>query len=246
MTQQETGQDVLLSIFNASTGYERFDPDIVETSPSFGDIKSFAECLANAKTEKDLQSFISDNPRILTGNFGAGDDSVLAVLTKPAIGTQYFADYAVITVGQGARPIHLVEIEPANVSLFTKSGDRARRLNGAFTQVRNWTSWISANQSTFIKDIFQKMEMLPDPPGRAVNGSYRRRKFSEIKSAWEMFSGYDGPLFDCTIIIGRWSKLTSEQRKALIAQNLHDSYLARVITFEQLARSSFQRPLRNF
>ena len=106
-------------------------------------------------------------------------------------------------------------------------------------------SWISANRDTFVRDIMRKIEKLPDPPERASNGSFRRRSYKEIENVWKGFGGFEEPFIDCKIVIGRWSQLDADARKALIAQNKHDGALAETVTYEQLARSSFQRPLRN-
>jgi hypothetical protein len=48
------------------------------------------------------------------------------------------------------------------------------------------------------------------------------------------------------VVIGRWSQMTERDRRNLIAQNRHDDKLAKVITYEQLARTAYERPFRNY
>ena len=175
-----------------------------------------------------------------------GDDSVLAFITKPPIGVSYRADFAILQYGQGGCCIHLIELEPSGERLFTKAGDRAKRHNGALTQCRNWTSWANMNKATFVKDTLESVRTLPLYPERAQNGSFRRRDFARIEAAWRGFGGYDDPFIQCTVVIGRWSQMTQKDRRNLIAQNRHDDKLAKVITYEQLARTAYERPFRNW
>jgi hypothetical protein len=238
-------QETLSAIFTADTGYSSEDADVLQTSPNYSEISEFAELLSANPDEETLQQFVSRHPKLLMGLYGWGDDSVLAFLTKPTIGTRFRGDFALLQYGQGGCVIHLVELEPSSERLFTKNGHRAKRHNGAITQCRDWTGWIQANKATFVRDLLETVRMLPEFPDRSSNGSFRRRDYTAIESAWRGFGGFDDPQIQCTIIIGRWSQMTLEERRHLVTQNRHDDKLAKVITYEQLARTAFERPTRN-
>lgn len=243
---KESIEATLAGIFSADTGYSRTDTDVISTSPNYGDLRAFAEVLSTSSSEEDLQKYLTENPKFVMGMFGWGDESVLAFLTKPQIGTRYRADFAVLQMGQGGCDINLIELEPSSVQLYTQDGNRAMRHNGAWTQVRDWTAWIEANKSTFVREVMETVRNVPAFPERSENGSFRRRGFEEIEQAWRAFGGFEHPSISCTIVIGRWSNLTTEERRNLIVQNKYDGQLAQTITYDQLARSSFERPLRNW
>jgi hypothetical protein len=235
---------VLGEIFCAQTGYSSRDADVLATTPSFSVIRRLAALLAASPAEEALQVFIKTNPALLMGLYGWGDDSILAFLTKSNIGTRYRCDFCVLQYGQGGCSIHLVEIEPSKERLFTRAGARARRHNAAWTQVRMWTEWANANKDSFIRELLETVRQLPEFPKRAPNGSFRRRSYAELETLWRGFGGFDAPTIDGTIVIGRWSRMTTAERRHLLTQNQYDNKLARVITYDQLARSAYERPLR--
>ncbi len=243
---QNAHQKVLAEIFTADTGYARDDADVLQTCPNYVDLVAYAELLSTDPSEEALQQFIERCPQFLMGLYGWGDDSVLAFVTKPAIGVSFRADFALLQYGQGGCCIHFVELEPSAERLFTKAGHRAKRHNGAFTQCRDWMSWANMNKTTFVRDVLASVRELPLYPERSHNGSFRRREFAQIESAWRGFGGYDDPFIQCTIVIGRWSQMNEKDKRHLIAQNRHDDKLAKVITYEQLARTAYERPFRNF
>jgi hypothetical protein len=243
---QKDTATILSEIFNADTGYARTDADVLQTCPNYADLVSFAELLSSDPREEVLQQFIEQHPQFLMGLYGWGDDSVLAFLTKPAIGVRFRADFGLLQCGQGGCCIHLVELEPSTERLFTQDGHRAHRHNSALTQCRDWNSWFHPNKATFVRDVLDIVRTLPLYPDRSPNGSFRRRDYGSIEAAWRGFSGFDDPFIQCTVVIGRWSQMTPDERRHLLTQNRHDDKLARVITYEQLARTAYERPFRNY
>ncbi len=243
---QSQHEKILAEIFSSDTGYARDDADVLQTCPNYADLVTYAELLSTDPSEEELQQFIERCPQFLMGLYGWGDDSVLAFVTKPAIGNSFRADFALLQYGQGGCCIHLVELEPSSESLFTKAGHRAKRHNGAFTQCRDWMSWANVYKPTFVRDVLASVRDLPLFPERSHNGSFRRRKYAQIEAAWRGFGGFEDPFIQCTIVIGRWSQMTDKAKRHLIAQNRHDDKLAKVITYEQLARAAYERPFRNF
>lgn len=237
-------EKVISEIFDADGGYSSLDHDVLITSLSYSKLREFALMLAESPPEERMQKFLKEDPRILMGLYGWGDDSVLAFLTKPPIGNSYRADFGVLQYGQGGCFVHLIEIEPCGERLFTKAGDRAKRHNGALTQVRDWKGWVESNKQTFVKDLMTSVRGLPRYPDRAENGSFRRQDYDLIERSWRGFGGFEYPVIDYTIVIGRWAKLSSKEKKDLILQNQYDDKLAKVITYDQLARMAFERPFR--
>jgi hypothetical protein len=71
------------------------DPSVYKKhilSPGFKALSAFAELLANAPAEEEIQRFLATWPQFLMAVFGTRDDGDLALLYKPPIGTKFFAD----------------------------------------------------------------------------------------------------------------------------------------------------------
>jgi hypothetical protein len=143
-----------------------------DLSPGFPEIKKLAALLARDASEGRLQEFLQKHPRFLMALFGFADSSTLAFVTKPNIGLGHIADFMVVAFGQGGFGFHLVEIERANVPLFTKKGTPAREYQTALGQVDDWRQWIEPNFRTFANDMLAKAKGLPKWPKRASNGSF--------------------------------------------------------------------------
>jgi hypothetical protein len=236
-TEQELSQ-----IFGKASGWSLEELNRIKMCPGFEDIKALAMLLSKKPTEEQLQLFLEGRPQFLLGLHGHGDDSDLAFLTKPAIGSFYNADYAVLNVAQGGCSIHLIEIERADVALFTQKLSPGKALRSPMTQIRDWDQWISVNQQTFIRDILSIVTQLPLFPNRSCNNSFRLRSPESVESAWQHFGGYKHPHIKYTIIIGRWSRLSRQEQERLIFMNARDGSLHQIFTYDQLARRAYSRP----
>jgi len=237
----ESTRDVLDSIFSSDTGYSEIDRRALNQAPTYGEVLDFAEILTQSPSEEDLQVFIRDHPRFLLSMDGFADDSVLALLTKPPIGTNYYADFALLRFGQGGCCVHLVELEPADASLFTKKLSPARRYQDAITQVTDWNQWIRPNLSTFVLDLIDRAKLSPKYPERSANGSFRTRDSSSLEDCWRGFGGFDQPFIKFSIVIGRWARLEEPERKRLVTMNRNDGFFD-TFTYDQLVRRGMERP----
>jgi hypothetical protein len=170
-----------------------------------------------------LQIFLENNVGFLTGLLGTPDNSDLAILFKPPVGTQYRADFCVLQASQGGALAHLFEIETSHEPLFAQKGNPSRRLATAENQIENWRIWINRNAVHFAKELIREAKNVP-LLGEDKSGNGRGFRLAEeerIETTWSSFGGFDEPYFSYTIIIGRWSDLTSEDKQRLISRNRH-------------------------
>lgn len=238
----ESARDILDAVFSTAFAEPNAERVVLEQSPSYGEIFDFVELLSNEPSEEELQSFISSHPRLLMGLFGFCDDSILAVIAKPNIGGHFFADFGVLLFGQGGCTVALVELEPVNARIFTKRLSPARRYQQSIAQVQEWNDWIRRNMRTFVDDIVKAGMRLPLFPETSHNGSFRTKPSQYIHNTWDGFEGFDDPYILNTIVIGRWSKLSSEERARFISNNRHNSKLYQTYTYEQMIRRGIERP----
>lgn len=206
-------------------------------TPAGPELYAICELLAERPREEELQIFLEQNVGFLTGLLGTPDNTDLAVLFKPAIGTQYRADFCVLQASQGGALAHLFEIETSHEPLFTQKGNSSRRLALAESQVENWRIWISRNAVHFAKELVREAQRLPLLDGSIMNGrGLRLTDESRLETIWRSFGGFDEPFFSYTIIIGRWSDLSSQDKQRLISRNRHGGSHLRIFTYEQVAR----------
>jgi hypothetical protein len=234
-------QRVLEQIFGADATPD-IRPKPSAMAGSFGDVVAFAELLSRDASEEELQQFLTEQPQMLRGAMGYAQNLDLGFVTKPAIGTRYRADFAVLSYDQGGCDIHLIELERASAPLFTRKDTPAQRLQSAMGQVRDWDAWIRPNQRTFVRDLIDHAKTLPVLPKRHTNGSIIRVTPDHLEEAWRHFGGFDQPGIRYTIVIGRWGQLSEEHRKRLVYMNQRDGAVQQIRTFDQVARRSYSRP----
>jgi hypothetical protein len=237
----DSKEEVLRQIFHRDLGWFSPSEDQAEEVASIGQLEAFAELLGQEPPEERLQAFLASQPQIITGNFGWGDDSTLALFVKPRIGTRFVADFSVLHFGQGGCTVHLLELERSAGRLFNRDLSQALDLRRAIKQIEDWQQWITENRDTFVRDAVSAAQKLP-LRGRENPSSYRTREGAEIEQMWTSFGGFSDPVVQFHIIMGRWALLSRDEQKRLIFLNRQRSSLFDITTYDQLARRAFDRP----
>ena len=187
--------------------------------------------------EELLQQYLEGNIGYSTGLFGSPDNSDLAVLFKPNVGIQFRADFCVLQAHQGGAVAHLVEIESCHERLFTNDGKPSRRLSGALAQLEDWRICIGANSSyhsgEFVRSAMETRLLSDD--GQTTRG-VRFVKAESLKRIWSAFGGMDEPFFTYTVLIGRWSCLSPNEKARIINRNRSGG--PKIYTYEQVARNA--------
>jgi len=127
-------------------------------------------CNSNCK-EAELHEFLKQNLFLFYNSIEVHHPK--GIYSKVCLGATYETDFVTYYDKTSGRYWVLIEIEPPNMPLFTKSGDPSRYLTHAIRQVTDWQSWIANNLAyarTFLTDIL-------DPIGVVVIG--RRDSLTE-------------------------------------------------------------------
>lgn len=207
----------------------------------FPDILALARLLQGDPPEAQLQTLLTQRPQFLLGHFSRGDDGDVGFITKPRIGNKN-ADFAVFNLGQGGCTVGLVEIERPGSRLFTKKLTPARTLQTAIGQIQDWHQWLSLNGSVFVHDSIELLETLPEFPSSSSNGSFRVGNSGDLAASWREFGGFDLPIFEFCIVIGRWSKLSKREKDRLLHLNRSNEF-RQIQTYDQLVRRAYSRPI---
>lgn len=235
-------EQTLREIFSEADHIQDIEPNLSVISASFDDVVALAYLLPDANKEEVLQQEIAKRPQLLIGSLGYAQSKDLAFLTKPLIGTQFKADFALLSSDQGGCDVHLIELETADVQLFTQNNTPAKRLQSALGQIADWDEWIQRNTATYIRDLIDHCKKLPQCPEKSENGSFRLVDAKRLENTWRGFGGFDHPTFWYTVVIGRWSQLSDKHRKRLIYLNKKNGVHQQIRTYEQIARRSYSRP----
>jgi len=237
---------VLQEIFSGTLDLDDLVADRNALFPNYEDVNALAEVLASNASEEEYQRALEAHPSLVLGAFGHGQSSDLAFLSKPKISSLFVADFAVLSYDQGGCKVCLLEIERATARVFNQAGRPARDLQYAMGQVRDWDRWISSSRRSFVKELVLHASRLPVYPETAANGSFLTVAPEALETTWRDFDGYDNPVIEYAVLIGRWSKLTQDERDRLRHMNQRDATLCRIWTYDQLVRRAVMRPAIRF
>jgi hypothetical protein len=211
--------------------------------PTFDDAVAFAKLLLTNPLEEDFQRFLVDRHHLVLRATQSGDDNTQGLLSKPPIGIFKKADFCVFRIGQGGCSIIFVEIENAIDILFNKDLTFSKKMRVARNQVDDWKQYIATSHGTVVKDLVKILKESPMYPEKSPTGSFRLREPERIEQAWNGFGGYENCYIGYYIIIGRWSKLSQEEKERLIYLNNENRANGVYIrTYEQIIRKAFDGP----
>ncbi|WP_075207436.1 Shedu anti-phage system protein SduA domain-containing protein [Archangium violaceum] len=102
--------------------------------------RDFENLLKKSPPEEALHQFVVKHP-VLLEEFGGP-----LYISKPSLGRDYTADFAVRTVGNGIFWT-FIELERSSHPLFTRQGLPSKALNTAIMQINQWFSWLRDHAS---------------------------------------------------------------------------------------------------
>jgi hypothetical protein len=117
--------------------------------PITGIAERFESVLDTAIREETLQTFLTENPIVLTRQLPHCHFAV----PKFRFGGKYVSDFLLPQMASSGTTWVLVELEPANAQLVTQSGHLADRVRTGIQQVRDWRDWLMDNRDEAIRPI---------------------------------------------------------------------------------------------
>ena len=119
----------------------------VRPVPISGLVERFAEVVFSAEREEDVQKFLSENPYILSEQL----PHCHHVIPKFRFGGKYISDFLLPEMASSGTTWILVELEPTNTQLVTKTGHLAERVREGLQQVKDWRDWLMDNRDEAIR-----------------------------------------------------------------------------------------------
>jgi Domain of unknown function (DUF4263) len=233
---------------------EIFDPTIFPDEiprsehykpPTFKDVQEIAQIIIDDGTEESFQKYFNKNPHFLFRAIPSSGDTICGLLIKPPIGNFFYADYAIVTVGQGGCGITLIELERPSDKLFTKKLTPAQKFQTALGQINDWNEWLVSNKQTFANTILTLLKKAPQYPKTDKNGSFKCLPNIRIENCWKGFGGYEDCYIGNLLVISRWSNLDEKEKKRLLFHNSKNrQHFFQIRTYDQLIRKGYDGPNR--
>ena len=116
----------------------------------------FLNVLDNAKKESDVQRYIKNNkkwfiPGSILKNYDFGHHEAY-LLSEPALGKEYRADYMLLGRNSIGYHIVLVEFEDVNIDyVLSVRNTESESVRNGLTQIQDWKRWMDNNREYFIR-----------------------------------------------------------------------------------------------
>lgn len=120
--------------------WERFA--VTRPKDPLGLVDKFERLLDKDPPERDVQSFLEDNPWLLSEQL----PHCHFILPQFSLGGQYVPDFIAPERSSGGTQWFLIEIEKPRAQLVTKKGLFAETVRHAIQQVQDWKMWLNDNQ----------------------------------------------------------------------------------------------------
>jgi hypothetical protein len=119
---------------------------------------NFLDVLNSALKENDVQKYIKTNqkwfiPGSLFRNYDFGHHEAY-LLSEPALGAEYRADYMLLGRNSIGYQIVLVEFEDVNIDyVLSSSNTEAESVRKGLSQIQDWKRWMDDNRAYFINSV---------------------------------------------------------------------------------------------
>jgi hypothetical protein len=113
---------------------------------------SLRAAMRKGQTERGVAHWLKQNPLIISHSVG-GEGFAKMVAAEFRFGADYRADFVALGRFSGGFSIHLIELEPPDAQLFTRSGKPAKRLNEAISQVDSWRTFIDRHRDSVLHEL---------------------------------------------------------------------------------------------
>jgi Shedu protein SduA, C-terminal len=175
--------------------------------------------------ERDAHAALKMRPRVLWLAFSHGWHENI-VLSEFRFGTEFRADFLLLSAHSGAWHATFIELEPPSARLYLKDGTESVLLRRALRQVKDWANWLRKNDSSFRQDLRRALEEAA-------------KKDRDIETNPSNYSGnhlLDPRTVVCdhyVIVIGRRQQLTPMDQERRSTESIHTQGLE-IATYDRL------------
>lgn len=106
-------------------------------------VEAFADVVASARVEADVQRYLAANPALLIQPLSGGHGRW--VIPQQRLGSEFVTDFLLAERSSVGFEWTAVELENPNLRMFTNLGDPSRHLTHAVRQIMDWRIWLTDN-----------------------------------------------------------------------------------------------------
>jgi len=117
--------------------------------PNVNIMIEYEKVIDSAKDERPIQTFISQNPEIISQIQYGGKGNW--VFPKPKFGCEYVPDFIICTEDSAGFHWVLVELENPTYNALRKDGQQTAHLSNAIKQINDWRIWLRKNVA-YVRD----------------------------------------------------------------------------------------------
>ena len=120
--------------------------------------KQFKQILDDEKsTETDAMRFIKSYPMLMVRLFNVSWN-YYRVFPEFQLGTEYRADFMVLSADSGSWHSVFIELEGPNDQIYLKKGGPAKKLRAAQLQISDWQKYVRAHGDTVKQEIARRLK----------------------------------------------------------------------------------------
>src|SRR2546426_4364959 len=175
--------------------------------------------------ERDVHTALKTLPRVLWLAFSHGWHENV-VLSEFRFGTEYRADFLLLSAHSGAWHATFIELKPPNARLYLKDGTESVPLRRALRQVKDWANWTQKNDGSFRQDLRRALEETAkkDRDIEKNPSNYSGNRLLDPRTV--VFDHY-------VIVIGRRQELTARDQERRSTESIHTHGLE-IATYDRL------------
>ena len=111
-----------------------------------------------SSTETDAMRFIKQYPMLMVKLFNVSWN-YYRVFTEFPLGTDYRADFMVLSADSGSWHAVFIELEGPNDRIYLKNGEPAKKLRGAQKQIDDWKKYFKSHHDSIKHEISKRLEI---------------------------------------------------------------------------------------
>lgn len=110
-------------------------------------------------TEREIHAFLKKYPYVLIHLFNTSWD-LYKIFPEFRMGTDFRADFVIISADSGAWHGRFIELEGPNDSPYTKAGISSKKLNWALHQTNEWNNFIYSHKPNLMHEFAKLIKPL--------------------------------------------------------------------------------------
>jgi Domain of unknown function (DUF4263) len=188
--------------------------------------KQIIKVLDSGGGERAIHAFLKKHPELVVQAFSRAWNANICE-AEFEFGSDYRADFLVLSADSGSWHASLIELEPSSSRLYLNDGTPSKSLRVAQRQIKDWQAWIDLNE-LYVRQRFSKILERTDTAAQTGVSDHRKAHTEILDPKVVIWWSYH-------IVIGRRNSLSAEEQFRR-AREGGDWGGARISTYDRLVQ----------